>query len=80
MLKIILPFDTKTLFVTFALLLCIESFASHECYGKISIGSQSISNEINGNKTDVKNNDSRFGVRGNSLLLDNSNLRLVYQA
>jgi len=80
MLKIILPFDTKTLFVTFALLLCIESFASHEWYGKISIGSQSISNEINGNKTDVKNNVSRFGVKGNFLLLDNSNLRLVYQA
>ena len=80
MLKIILPFDTKTLFVTFALLLSTESFASQEWYGKISIGSQFISNEINGNKTDVKNNDSRFGVRGNFLLLDNSNLRLVYQA
>ena len=80
MLKIILPFDTKTLFVTFALLLSTESFASHEWYGKISIGSQFISNDINGNKTDVKNNDSRFGVRSNFLLLDNSNLRLVYQA
>jgi hypothetical protein len=56
-----------------------QLYASHDWYGKIFVDYQSISNDINGNKTDVKNNASRFGIKGNFLLND-SNLKLVYQA
>ena len=80
MLKTILPIYTKALFVIFALLLSAKSLASHEWYGKVFVDYQSISNDINGNKTDLKNNASRFGVKGNFLLLDNSKIKLVYQA
>ena len=33
-----------------------QLYASHDWYGKIFVDYQSISNDINGNKTDVKNN------------------------
>ena len=57
-----------------------QLYASHDWYGKIFVDYQSISNDINGNKTDVKNNASRFGIKGNFLLSNDSNLKLVYQA
>ena len=40
-----------------------QLYASHDWYGKIFVDYQSISNDINGNKTDVKNNASRFGIK-----------------
>jgi predicted porin len=56
-------------------------YASHEFYGRIAIDSQSISNNfLKGTETDIKSNESKFGIKGNFLLSNNSNLKLVYQA
>ena len=57
-----------------------QLYASHDWYGKVFVDYQSTSNDINGNKTDVNNNASRFGIKGSFLLSDNSKLKLVYQA
>ena len=57
-----------------------QLYASHDWYGKVFVDYQSTSNDINGNKTDVNNNASRFGIKGSFLLSDKSKLKLVYQA
>ena len=69
-------------FVIFLIIVISSNiYASHKFYGRIAIDSQSISNNfLKGTETDVKSNESKFGIKGNFLLSNNSNLKLVYQA
>jgi hypothetical protein len=73
-------------FVIFLIIVISSNiYASHKFYGRIAIDSQSISNNfLKGTETDVKSNESKFGIKGNFLLSNNLNLnlnlKLIYQA
>jgi len=58
----------------------VDVSSANEWYGKISIDTQSISNDLSGTKTDINNNESKFGVKGSFILSEGSNINLVYQA
>lgn len=58
----------------------VDVSSANEWYGKISIDTQSISNDLSGTKTDINNNESKFGLKGSFILSEGSNINLVYKA
>ena len=79
-MKINFPQKKFVIFFIFTLGVSLESSASHQWYGKISVDSQSISKSINGSKTDITNNASKLGFKGRLVVSENLNLQLIYQA
>ena len=74
-------FINKVFIVAFSIFLLGNNvFASPTWYGKIFVDAQSFSNDVMGTKTDIKNNSSRLGLKGEYFFSENSNLRLIYQA
>ena len=74
-------FINKVFIVAFSIFLLGNNvFASPTWYGKIFVDAQSFSNDVMGTKTDIKNNSSRLGLKGEYSFSENSNLRLIYQA
>ena len=69
-------FINKVFIIAFSFFLLGNSvFASPTWYGKIFVDAQSFSNDVMGTKTDIKNNSSRLGLKGEYSFSENSNHR-----
>jgi len=53
--------------------------ASYDYYGRITVDYQSLSRTNAGTKTDIANNESRLGLRGNFAFGNKSETKIIYQ-
>jgi len=63
----------------FLVLVSPNAIASFDVYGRIAVDFKSISKTLSGTQSDIDNNESKAGLKGDFLLNANNDIRVVYQ-